>query len=169
MEYVFEIVDNAADEHGRDSSLVCDAIVALLCSFKEEEPLRKAISITQEETTNGTPNLSLASHCLISDTAALCLPDEDLTELLSNAENAMQLLQKGKMKLKGGSSKYYLIQLSQKDAEKELHLHVMLARSKIITFCRLGYNYQAIQELNKLRKLGGYCELDLYNQVTHKN
>ena len=157
---VLEVIDSADDENGRDSSIVCDAAVEFLCSYKEEEPLRKAISLVDQESVDSNPNISLASHCLIADTAAACLLDEELPPLLETAEMAMRLIQREHSQQSKGSSKRRAI-----DRDRELQLHMMLSRTRIRSYCRIGLSFEAVQELQKLRRLGGYCERDLYYQV----
>jgi hypothetical protein len=57
-----QVIDAAEDENGRDSSIVCDAAVEFLCSYKEEAPLRKAILLVDQESVDSNPNISLANH-----------------------------------------------------------------------------------------------------------
>ena len=157
---VLEVIDAAEDENGRDSSIVCDAAVEFLCSYKEEAPLRKAILLVDQESVDSNPNISLASQCLISDTATACLLDEELPPLLENAEMAMRLIQReNSHQSKGPTAKTAM------DRDRELQLHMMLSRTRIRSYCRIGLSFEAVQELQKLRKLGGYCERDLYYQV----
>jgi hypothetical protein len=132
--------------------------VEFLCSYKEEAPLRKAISLVDQESVDSNPNISLASHCLISDTAAACLLDEELPPLLETAEMAMRLVQREQSQQPKGKRRAI-------DRDRELQLHMMLSRTRIRSFCRIGLSFEAVQELQKLRKLGGYCERDLYYQV----
>lgn len=126
------------DDEVKDSPLVLDALIQVVCSHYDTVALDKAVEILYGKIGEGVPILP-NTWCVILNAATICLNDESLRKLMTRLND-----------LKNSS---------------RLENCQNILRSQIYAYARINNGYEALNLLRKYREIGGKCDIQMYSRV----
>lgn len=132
-------VVTSLDDEVRDSPLILDALIGVICSHNDSVTLDKAVEILYNKIGEGVVILP-STWCKILNAATICLNDELLRKMMTRLDD-----------LKNSSG-------VEKDCPDIL-------RAQIYANARIKDGYEALNLLRKYREVGGKCDIRMYSRV----